>query len=282
MSGPDHCLICGNPEAVVVQTATAPDLYEQRVGVTAEGFARAWVRCAGCGFHYSRYSRDPLVLDRLYVAGYREAAAAWRGASTEEVFRRVIALPDDQSETRARIRWIKQGIAEAKAAGLIKWAEPPWRMVDVGGATGIMAYEFQDDQWRPHVVDPAPEGRFIEAHGIPYCQAPFRGGLLEAPVQLASLVYVLEHLRDPDQSLRDVASGLTGDGLVFIEVPDALAFGRKPPEDDIFNACHLWLFDPVSLLALLARTGFEALRLARIRTIRDHFTLMVLARLSSP
>jgi len=150
-------------------------------------------------------------------------------------------------------------------------------MVDVGGATGIMAYEFRDAEWRPHVVDPAPEGRFIEAYGIPYVQAPFRGGLISGPVQLAALVYVLEHLRDPEQALRDVASGLGGDGMVFIEVPDALAFGRKPAEDDIFNSCHLWMFDPVSLLALLTRSGFETLRLARVRTLRGHYTLMALA-----
>ncbi|CAA7614515.1 hypothetical protein MTBSS4_110149 [Magnetospirillum sp. SS-4] len=258
-------------------TAPAPDAYEQRVGVSGDGFYRAWMRCDGCGFHYSRYSRDPAVLDRLYEQGYREAAAAWRGATTEETFRKVVALPDDQSETRARIRWIRQGIAEARQAGLLDWPSPPWSMVDVGGATGIMAYEFRDAEWRPHVVDPAPEGRFIEAHGIPYVQAPFRDGLISGPVQLATLVYVLEHLRDPEQALRDVASGLGGDGMAFIEVPDALAFGRKPVEDDIFNSCHLWMFDPVSLLALLARSGFETLRLARVRTLRGHYTLMALA-----
>ncbi|KIL97767.1 hypothetical protein CCC_00828 [Paramagnetospirillum magnetotacticum MS-1] len=281
MTRPDRCLICGAPDAQLLLAADQPDSYERRVGVTEDGFARAWVRCTGCGFHYSRYSRDPQILDRLYEDGYRDAAAAWRGATTEEVFRKVIALPDDQSETRARIRWIKQGIAQAQGADLIHWPAAPWRMVDVGGATGIMAYEFRDSQWLPHVVDPAPEGRFVEAYGIPYIQAPFRAGLLDAPVQMASLVYVLEHLRDPEQALRDVASGLAPDGLVFIEVPDALAFGRKPAEDDIFNSCHLWLFDPVSLLALLARTGFEALQLARIRTIRGHYTLMVLAKASA-
>lgn len=275
---PETCLICGTPDFVVVQAVTGPDAYERRVGVEAAGFSRAWVRCTACGFHYSLYSRDPAVLDRLYESGYRAADAAWRGGSTEETFRQVIALPNEQSETRRRIAWIRDGITEAAAAGLTDWPPPPWGMVDVGGATGIMAYEFQSPDWLPHVVDPAPEGRFIEAYGIPYIQAPFRAGLIESPVQIATLVYVLEHLRDPGQALADVVAGLGRDGLVFVEVPDSLAFGRKPPEDDIFNACHLWLFDPASLLTLLARAGLDPLRLARIQTIRGHYCLMVLAR----
>ena len=94
---------------------------------------------------------------------------------------------------------------------------------------------------------------------------------------LISLVYTLEHLADPFEALRSAAEGLRPGGLLFVEVPDALAFRLKPGDDDIFNACHLWMFDPVSLAQLLARYGFELFALERTHTVRGHYGLMALA-----
>ena len=54
---PERCLICGSYESVTVLGYDAPNCHEAKVD--DNGIARAWVRCAGCGFHYSQYSGDP-------------------------------------------------------------------------------------------------------------------------------------------------------------------------------------------------------------------------------
>ncbi|MFN3077569.1 MAG: class I SAM-dependent methyltransferase [Alphaproteobacteria bacterium] len=275
-----HCLICRGRDFEDVIRYDAPDSYEQAVGVPGSGYARAWVRCRQCGFHFSLYSRDPAILDRLYEGGYRESSAVWRRESTEATFHRVIALPAGQSETKTRVAWIKAEMDRARAAELLPRTPPPWRMVDVGGATGIMAYEFQDADWRTMVVDPAPEGRFVEAHGVAYLQSAYRPGLVSGPVDLFTLVYALEHLSDPRGILAALRRDLNPGGGLYVEVPDAAAFGRKPADDDIFNACHLWMFDPRSLVTLLAESGFETLKLERTKTIRGHYATMILAAAS--
>lgn len=273
------CLICSGQALVPVFAYDAPDRYEAAVGVTAAGYARSWRRCGDCGFHQSFYSRDEAVLDRLYESGYRDQQAAWRSGTTEEVFRRVIALPPEQSETAERVAWLSAALAELDGAGALpKAGDGPRRMLDVGGATGVFAYVFQQragGTWAAHVADPAESGRFLADWGVIYRQAPYRAGLFDAPFDLITLVFALEHVRDPDAALRAAHADLAG-GALYIEVPDAWAFERLPADDDIFNSCHLWMFDPHSLVRLLRRTGFEVTHLRRHRTRRGHYALCAL------
>lgn len=274
MSGPATCLICGGANVTPVFTYAAPDNYERTVGVSEAGYDRAWVRCGHCGFHYSRYGRDADILDRIYESAYRNASAAWRGQDARTTFAKVIALPADRSETKQRIAWIKGALANHGIGRVNGHAS----LLDIGGASGVFAYEFQDDRWRSAVVDPSESGRFIEDdHGITYIQAAFRPGLFDRTFDLVSLVYVLEHLRAPEEALRHARHAVGPRGGLYLEVPDARAFAHKPADDDIFNSCHLWMFDPASLDALLVRTGFRAVARDQRQTARGHYALMALA-----
>lgn len=278
-SGPNACLICGEAGFAEVRAYDVPDMYERAVGVATDGYWRQWVRCRGCGFHYSRYSRPVTALDDLYRADYRSGTAAWRdGATTRQIFERVIKLPADQSETKERVGWIKSEIAALAGQGIVRLRPAPRRMLDIGGATGVFAYEFRDADWTSHVIDPAEESVFLETdYGIPYRRREYAPGAFGVDFDLASMVFVLEHLVDPLAALAATRDDVARGGLVYVEVPDALAFTRKPPEDDIFCSCHLWMFDPVSLTALVARAGYEVAALRRAHTLRGHYALRALA-----
>jgi hypothetical protein len=272
--------MCGGAAHEVLTVRTSLDQYELAAGVSEQGYRREWVRCSACGFHFSRYTRPPDGLDRLYERGYRSEKAVWRPGSAEEVFRRVIDLPPDQSETAQRIRWIKDEIEDLRSAELITLGSPPYRLADVGGASGVFAWSFQQDgQWVAHVIDPSDEADFIETSlHIPLMRRKYERGLFDQPLDLVSMVFVLEHLVDPDTALGDVRHDLNEYGLLYVEVPDVAAFHHKPPEDDIFNSTHLWMFDPVSLVKLLSRCAFEVLALKRRRTVRGHYSLATLSK----
>jgi hypothetical protein len=274
-----NCLICESASYRIIHSYDRPDAYERAAGLTGEGYWRQWVRCGECGFHYSRYSRAEDILNRFYKSAYRTKDAPWRSETTEETFNRVIALPEGQSETRARIRWIKEQIKDLHQSDLIHWEGPPYGMLDIGGATGVFAYHFQDEEWRSHVIDPADDGRFVETSlGIPYVQRPYETGSFDKPFELIAMVFVLEHLHQPMEILERTRKDMATDGLLYVEVPDAVVFRYKPAEDDIFNACHLWMFDPISLVRLLDRSGFDTLCLRRTRTVRGYYSLMVLGK----
>lgn len=274
---PQECLICGSEQRIVIFSYDRPDSYEQAVGISAEAYNRNWVACEDCGFCYSQYSRDPETLDRIYQESYRSTSNAWRGEQTEALFERILALPPEESETLERVHWIKAELENLLTAGFFAPAGNPARLLDIGGATGVFAYSFKDKDWEVEIVDPSSQGRFIESHGIIYHQIPYGAGSLPGSFDLISMVYVLEHLRDPTTVLHQTRRDLAPSGLLFIEVPDAVAFSRKPADDDIFNACHLWMFDPVALSSLLARCGFDLLALKRFRAQRGHYALMGLA-----
>lgn len=272
------CLLCGHEKSETLAFYDAPDVYERAVGVPQNGYHRAWVRCSECGFIYSVYSRSPEVLDRLYESGYRDGIASHRRqGTTKEIFERVIALPPEESETVARVKWIKDEIGRLTHEGLRRRTPGTQILLDIGGATGVFAYTFRDDDWQAEIIDPAESGRFVEEYGVTYHECPYVFGIMERAVDLASLVFVLEHLRDPNKILRDIGRDLAPGGMVYIEVPDALAFEMKPADDDIFNSCHLWMFDPRSLTELLRLSGLQVLSLRRGKTTRGHLALSALA-----
>ena len=275
---PSRCLICGAFDSVVVNRYDTPDSYERAVGVTETDFSRAWVRCGGCGFHYSQYSRDPDVLDRIYDEAYRAKDARWRACSVRETFDTVVNLPLERSETKQRVRWIKDRLDALAVGGQVYLNGAPCSFLDVGGANAIFAHEFRDRRWQPHIVDPSTAGAALSADlGIPYVRGALECGRFDDQFNLVTLTYVLEHLRDPGKALRATRQAVKKDGALFVEVPDAACFTVRPPDDDIFNACHLWMFSAADLSRLLWANGFEPVAEERATSVRGHEALKVLA-----
>jgi hypothetical protein len=263
----------------------APDAYETATGVTTDGYARAWVRCGGCGLHYSRYSRDPALLDRIYDRLYRDAGQSFRPCDPEATFRRVVALPPEQSEALQRAETLPCDLARLTAQTLLApWPKRPYRMLDVGGASGVFAYQARQvteragEPWQVEIVDPSVQGRFIEGHGVTYHARRFDEAFDAGRFHVITMCYLIEHVADPLAVLATAREHLVESGVVYVEVPDAIAFERCPKDDDIFNACHLWMFCPSTLLRLIEAAGLTPLTLARSRSPRGHFALRVLAR----
>ena len=277
-TGNDSCLICQSLDYDVVFSYDQPDQYEVAVGISQEGYFRKWVQCKNCGLYYSIYSRSKEALDRIYTTDYRGEHSIWRKDSIETTFQRVIALPASESETKYRVQWIKEHIWNARKSGLVKQTAPPYRMLDVGGGTGVFAYEFQDDEWIPHVIDPDENAEFIKAKlNIPFLQKMHEPNSFGFTFDLIATVFVLEHLLHPIDFLNALHQDMGPDSFLYIEVPDALCFKFKPPEDDIYNSCHLWMFAPQTLISLLESCGFDVSNVHRTKTIRGHYSLMVLA-----
>jgi len=273
----NKCLICDAPEYQIIFSYDRPDQYEKVVGVRREGYFRKWVQCRNCGLYYSIYSRDNNLIDKIYASAYRDKCSAWRTASNEAVFESVMALPDGNSETKYRVRWIKQQIQKLRECGMVEFGASPYRMLDIGGGTGVFSYEFQDSDWKSHVIDPDENAQFIESKlNIPLVQKKYESNSFPWTFYLISAIFVLEHLVQPDDFLKSLHHDMNPHSLLYIEVPDALCFKRKSREDDIYNACHLWMFTPQTILALLDRCGFDVFRLCRTKTLRGHYSLMIL------
>ena len=272
------CLVCGSKDYDIVCSYAKPDQYEVAVGIKEEGYFRKWVRCRNCGFYYSIFSRSKDALETIYTSDYRGKNSKWRGASAETTFQRVISLPDGESEAKYRIKWIKEHIGNIWESGLLRQKESPYHMLDIGGSPGVFAYEFQDDKWKSYLIDPDENAGFIKKrYNIPFLQKKYEPNSFGVSFDLVCAIFVLEHLTNPIDFLMGIQNDMDADSLLYLEVPDAICFELKPPEDDIFNSCHLWMFSPQTLVMLLAQSGFEVYSLYRTKTVRGHYTLMVLA-----
>ena len=282
MSKNNSCILCGENDFDVVAEYSKPDQYELSVGIQDnDKYWRKWVKCTGCGFYYSLYSREHRKLDKIYSSSYRRKKETWRQDSNEENFNKIIALPREESETKLRINWIKDYINHSKAVGLFKAGVTPYKMLDIGGGNGIFAYEFQDNDWESHVIDADPNGQFIENKlGIPYLNQYYRPNSFDFSFDLISMVFVLEHLANPKMILNQLRQDMVRESFLYVEVPDNICFHLKPDDDDIFNSCHLWMFSANTLTELFRQTGYEICALKRVCTLRGHYALMALAQQS--
>ncbi len=273
------CLVCKSQDYKPIFDYSEPDQYEKTVGVSCAGYSRKWVQCKNCGFYYSLYSRDKEVLNRIYSASYRSQSAAWRKHSPEELFNSIIRLPLEESETKYRVDWIKKNIYTLWKGGLFANKELPLNFLDIGGGSGVFAYEFKEDgAWIPHVIDPDENAVFLSSKlRMRFIQSNYRSGLFPEKFDLISLIYVLEHLTDPVSFIQSLQEDLVQDSFVYIEVPDAFCFRALPESHDIFNSCHLWMFDSYTLTTFLNGCGLEVFCLNRIKAKRGHYALMVLA-----
>ena len=237
----------------------------------------------GCGarpaafiIHNIRATRR--VLDRIYDEAYRATNVAWRSGTPRKTFDTVVNLPLEQSETKQRVRWIKKHLESLAQGGQFHMNGAPCTFLDIGGANAIFAHEFRDTRWLPHVMDPSDAGVALCAElGIPYAHTAMEDASGGKRYDLVSLTYVLEHLRDPGKALHAAHDLVADEGAIFVEVPDAACFDTRPPNDDIFNSCHLWMFSVADLGRLLWANGFEPVAEERGTSVRGHESLKVLA-----
>lgn len=275
------CQLCNSELSIKEHTIVSyqkPDQYEIAVGIKEDFYYRKWVKCYLCSLSFSIYSRPNNAFDYLYEDLYRKVGAVpWRKLTAEQTFKLVKELPPEKSETIYRVNSIKDKISNLIKSDLFP-EKNKYKLLDIGGATGVFAYAFKDEKWDSTIIDPDDEGKFIRNYKVEFKLGWFTSKTFDLKFDLISLVFVLEHALKPSFLLGEINKSLLPDGLLYIEVPDEIAFNKMPPSDDIFNSCHLFLFNPSSLEMLLSQNNFEIMSLDRTRTLRGDFVLSCLAR----
>ena len=134
-------------------------------------------------------------------------------------------------------------------------------ILDVGCATGRLLSLFKESGYENvKGLDPSPVCSEVAAklYGI-FVQT---GNLWDLETYQDTfdciiLSGVLEHIRDLNRTLSKLASMLSVDGLVFIDVPDASRFSRYTDAPfQQFSMEHINYFSPVSLSNLMKSFGF--------------------------
>jgi SAM-dependent methyltransferase len=129
---------------------------------------------------------------------------------------------------------------------------PHAKVLDFGCGEGKFLDRLQDAGWDTYGIEPSTSGAFLRHRRL---ERPPQDGTFD----FAILHHVLEHVTEPLEILRQLASSLRQGGILFVGVPrlDTL------PKHRDFKYCldgrhHLLCYSHTCLRSLLARAGLAA------------------------
>jgi 2-polyprenyl-3-methyl-5-hydroxy-6-metoxy-1,4-benzoquinol methylase len=146
------------------------------------------------------------------------------------------------------------------------------RVLDIGCGDGKLlvalagrGYACTGTDLNPRVGETVPPGSGVELHPGDVESAHFPTGAFRVVI----LRQVLEHLRNPPATLREVRRVIQDDGRLFVALPNLDSWQGRLLRDHWFHLDlprHLFHFSPRTLETVLADSGFE------IETL-SHFSL---------
>jgi SAM-dependent methyltransferase len=145
-------------------------------------------------------------------------------------------------------------------------------VLDIGAGTGVFLARFLRElppgrRWEVLAVEPDPTAAaHLRSLGLfEVREAIYTADIGLRDYDLCTLNKIVEHVPEPVPILRDVCAALRDPGgVAYVEVPDRLTIGHRPPDDNILGALHCHLYDFRSLGILLERAGLVPLRMERL------------------
>jgi 2-polyprenyl-3-methyl-5-hydroxy-6-metoxy-1,4-benzoquinol methylase len=110
-----------------------------------------------------------------------------------------------------------------------QFIDRPIRLVDFGAGSGCFVRAALDEGWDATGIEQAASAR---ARAKEFYDVELRGELDEGPYDVATMWDVVEHLRDPKETLAMLGKRLAKDGLIFIETGNFENWRRVVEKDD--------------------------------------------------
>lgn len=162
------------------------------------------------------------------------------------------------------------------AAGLLKQAEAlvgnKGVLLDIGAGRGELLHAAVEQGWKAVGIEPSPTfAEHVRQSGIEVRQEPVEQCRFPASsFDVVILAAVLEHLYNPDETIREISRILRPGGALFLDVPNEQGlyfrlgnFYQKLRGRDwvvnlapTFSPFHIFGFGPKSLRRLLSKHGF--------------------------
>lgn len=264
----DACPFCAAPVAesapAMRSDPPAESLPAEEHGRFLSGYGAGRVfftyhRCGRCGGLYCPVYYTPEQLDRLYGRQQENMAD--------------VPLPA-RAATQRHYAALLAGCARAEGEYLELGA-------DIGLFAQACATRFA--LGRMHLIEPNREvhdalRRRLAGRDLALATGDIAElGLEPGSLGLAVMIHVADHVLDPAALFGRIHALLRPGGVLFLVVHNvdstlARVLGRRFPP---FTLQHPQLYGPASMTTLLARCGFETLRIARTK---NHFPVMHLVR----
>lgn len=228
-----ECSVCGKSKKETV--------HHQKFGRFDDGiiFNYVVVECKKCGAVFA----DETPPQEVYDAYYHDMS------KYEELAEESKVSPDLRS-AHERVSVIVDGFLRNKNV----------KILDIGCATGDTLFEFKRKGYaRVCGIDPAPRCKKIakQLYDIDIETATLKTwNPIPGSYDVITLSHVLEHLVDVKGSIEKMYQALGEKGLLYIEVPAAHQFIKRPEGFEHFSMEHVNYYSPKTLTSLMMYFGF--------------------------
>jgi SAM-dependent methyltransferase len=188
------------------------------------------------------------------------------GSFYERVYRPLVSAFHGRLIDAQTIQAEQQDYARERAELLRPYLEGSGlkTMLDIGGSTGVVAHHFaQEFGLSGTLIDPSP----LELEQANRLGLETITGLVEQyefgyrTFDVVIICQTVDHLLDISGTLARVRHLLSGNGLMFIDIVDfRAAYLRNSSVEDAIKIDHPYYLTQETMLAYLARAGFEVMR----------------------
>jgi SAM-dependent methyltransferase len=235
------------------------------------------VRCTDCGHHFLNPRPTPECIHRFYPEDY--------GPHHPPPLPDALAAPSSEAKPSKRpwylsqpVRWIPglrrlyYGLSETHAHFIPAVDGPRKRALDLGCADGVFLEKLRAAGWDARGVELVPDAaRRAQQRGFEVQIGRFEPAMFSAGSFDAVFAWmVIEHLHDPLGALVEARRLLADSGWLVFSVPNFACWERR-----LFGRywyplalpVHLHQFTPRTVRQLLARAGFDQVRVIHQRSL---------------
>lgn len=242
MTKTEACPICGGTD-VRPLNHYGPRCLVGDYHITTGFVENVWCGRCGTGWNQLLMSDDELA---AFYAGYTKKTAS---ADEDDL---LFTTPDAEAETltASQARFLASHVGASSG-----------QVLDIGCGKGsfLRAFQALRPAWLCAGVEPSREEAALarrngelEIHEGMFGAVPLERDRFD----LVAIMHVLEHVRTPAETIRQMRDVIAPGGLLFVEVPNTTDLNMFY---DLLLFEHLYHFTPETLAWLLAREGFEVI-----------------------
>jgi len=230
-------------------------------------FERSWdaegvriIDCKTCGFIHMDPIPTKEEIVEFYRSKYFKEVKPFRYEAVNDAF---IENKLSQISKNGSYRFIYNKVCQL----LPNERTPPLRMLDIGCGNDLLSRFFLDRQWEANVLEPNRDAAgYLRKFGVTVYEN-FADELEKLGLQklfFVNIQFVLEHIVDPTDLLRQVHKAMAPGGVIRICVPNDFSVGQLAYQEYyrekyrwVVRPDHINYFSFSSLSGLLRKTGFE-------------------------
>jgi 2-polyprenyl-3-methyl-5-hydroxy-6-metoxy-1,4-benzoquinol methylase len=264
-----RCPLCGEHDAQIVESIRRKPDGETDFGIEPAAYLRRIHHCNHCLVYFNQHE---LVAEDFYRENYNSGTYQ---RDLNASYSRIRDLPTEQSDNKQRVQRVIQFHTESGgSAGSV---------LDVGSGLCVFLAEMKEYGYQCFAIDPDPVA--VEHAKTVANVDDAHAGVLEnyrADRQFDIITFnkVLEHVPDPVSLLKLAGSLLSGNGFIYVELPDgehALQHGTAVDREEFYIE-HETIFTPDSLQFLLQAASLKCVEWKTIHEPSDKYTLYAFAR----